>query len=99
MMKIKVNTNFKGIESYLFSHIANKVKEYQAKNPSANIIKLGIGDVNLPLPKLVVDAMIKASNEMGVYESFKGYPPERVYERHCRRRHFDHRLAHPHRPF
>ena len=80
MMKIKVNTNFKGIESYLFSHIANKVKEYQAKNPNANIIKLGIGDVNLPLPKLVVDAMKKASEEMGVYETFKGYPPEHGYD-------------------
>ncbi len=80
-MKIKVNENFKNIkESYLFSDIAKKVKSYQEAHKDAKIIRLGIGDVTLPLPKIVADAMVKASEEMSVKETFRGYPPEYGYD-------------------
>ncbi len=80
-MKIKLNDNFNNIaESYLFSDINKRVKAYKEKNPSADIVRLGIGDVTLPLPKIVVNALVKASEEMGVKETFRGYPPEYGYD-------------------
>ena len=80
-MKIRINENFLKIkESYLFSDINKKVKVYQAKNPNAKIIRLGIGDVTLPLPKIVVDKMQEAVLEMGVKVTFRGYPPEYGYD-------------------
>ncbi len=74
---ININTNYLNLkESYLFSDINKKIKEYKKTNPDAKIIRLGIGDVTLPLPKLIVDSMVKASQEMGVKDTFRGYPPE-----------------------
>lgn len=74
---ININTNYLNLkESYLFSDINKKIKEYKKTNPDAKIIRLGIGDVTLPLPKLIVDSMVKASQEMGVGDTFRGYPPE-----------------------
>ena len=76
-MNIKINSNFKNIkDSYLFSEIASRVRKYQEENPDKKLIRLGIGDVTLPLAPVVVDAMTKAANEMGRQETFKGYPPE-----------------------
>lgn len=80
-MKININENFGRIkQNYLFSDIAARVKAYKEKNPDADIIRLGIGDVTLPLPKPVVAAMEAASREMGVKETFRGYPPEYGYD-------------------
>ena len=80
-MNIKINDDFNNIsESYLFSDINKRVNEYKKNHPNAKIIRLGIGDVTLPLPKLIVDALVKASNEMGVKDTFRGYPPEYGYD-------------------
>ena len=66
-MNIKINNNFDKLsENYLFSEINNRINKYKELNKDADIIKLGIGDVTLPLGKIVIDALIKASNEMGV---------------------------------
>ena len=78
---MKVNQNYKNIaQSYLFSTIAKKIAEFSAKNPEKEIIKLGIGDVTLPLCSEVVKALKSASDELGVKETFKGYGPEQGYE-------------------
>jgi len=78
---MKLNENFyKLSESYLFSTVAKKRRAYQEKNPDAKLISLGIGDVTLPFPKVVIDALVDASKEMGVKETFKGYPPEYGYD-------------------
>ncbi|MBR1460032.1 LL-diaminopimelate aminotransferase [bacterium] len=77
---MKANQNYKNIaQSYLFSTIAKKVNEFSQKNPDKKIIKLGIGDVTLPLCRAVVDALKSASDEMGVKETFHGYGPEQGY--------------------
>ncbi|MBQ8552427.1 MAG: LL-diaminopimelate aminotransferase [Clostridia bacterium] len=77
---MKINQNYKNLKaSYLFSDIAKKTAAYKAQNPDADIIRLGIGDVTLPLCSAVVDAFHKAADEMGVKESFKGYGPEQGY--------------------
>lgn len=78
---MNINKNYLELqESYLFSTIAKKVSEFVSKNPEAEVIRLGIGDVTLPLCPIVVDAMKKAVDEMGVKESFKGYGPEQGYD-------------------
>ena len=78
---IKINENFLELQdSYLFSTIAKKVNEFQKNNPDKKIIKLGIGDVTLPISKTVANAMRKAIDEMETKESFKGYGPEQGYK-------------------
>lgn len=78
---MKLNKNYSHLaQSYLFSTIAKKVNEYTAENPSAEIIRLGIGDVTLPLAPAVVKALEDASREMGKKETFRGYGPEQGYD-------------------
>lgn len=75
-----VNENYCNLkESYLFADIARKVNAYAAANPDKKVIRLGIGDVTLPLAQCVVEAMTKAVAEMGVQSSFRGYGPEQGY--------------------
>lgn len=78
---MKINENYANLEqSYLFSTIAKKVNEYAAQNPDKKVIKLGIGDVTLPLCKAVTEALHKAVDEMGVQATFRGYGPEQGYD-------------------
>ena len=77
---VQVNENYLKLKAgYLFPEIAKRVKIYSQSNKSSNIIKLGIGDVTEPLPKVCRDAMGKALNEMGTAEGFMGYGPEQGY--------------------
>src|SRR5262245_16161826 len=64
---------------YLFPEIARRVNEFQTANPSARVIRLGIGDVVLPLPQAVRAAMHRAVDELGEAGTFKGYGPEQGY--------------------
>ncbi|OON96872.1 MAG: LL-diaminopimelate aminotransferase [Epulopiscium sp. Nele67-Bin005] len=78
---MNINTNYLNLEeSYLFSTIARKVNEFQEANKDAKVIRLGIGDVTLPLTNSVVSAMQEAVTEMSNSETFKGYGPEQGYE-------------------
>ncbi len=77
---MKLNENYKNLEqSYLFSNIAKKVAKYKENNQKSDIIRLGIGDVTLPLPKTSIDAMQKAVAEMSSSETFRGYGEEQGY--------------------
>ena len=71
---MRINENYRNIQdSYLFSTVGKKVAAYAASHPDARIIRLGIGDVTLPLAPAVIDAMHKATEEMGHKETFRGY--------------------------
>ncbi|EQA47199.1 LL-diaminopimelate aminotransferase [Leptospira broomii serovar Hurstbridge str. 5399] len=75
-----INENYLKLKAgYLFPEIGRRVKAYSEKNPSAKIIRLGIGDVTLPLAPSVVDALVKSSQEMGTSQGFHGYGPEQGY--------------------
>jgi LL-diaminopimelate aminotransferase len=77
----QINDNFIKIPAtYLFSEIAKRVAQHKELNPEANIIRMGIGDVSLPLPDAAVDAMIAAAEEQRHAESFRGYGPEQGYD-------------------
>ncbi|MGM9676605.1 MAG: LL-diaminopimelate aminotransferase, partial [Butyricicoccus sp.] len=78
---MKMNHNFSNIaQSYLFSTIAKKVADYTAANPDKNVIRLGIGDVTLPLPQVAIDAMHAAVDEQSKQGTFRGYGPEQGYD-------------------
>lgn len=80
-LNIKINENYFNVKkNYLFSEIAKRVNSYKAANPDADIIRLGIGDVTLPLSPVVVEAMKKAADEMGDAATFRGYAPEYGYD-------------------
>ncbi len=80
-LQIKVNDNFFNVKkNYLFSEIAKRVNAYSAEHPEAKIVRLGIGDVTLPLSPVVVEAMKKAADEMGNAATFRGYAPEYGYD-------------------
>ena len=66
--------------AYLFAEIAQRVKAYKTKNPEADVISLGIGDVTQPLIPAVIEALHNATDEMANASTFKGYGPERGYE-------------------
>ena len=76
-----INENFlKLSESYLFTEIARKVNAYKEEHPKADIISLGIGDVTQPLAPAVIEALHKATDEMAIATTFRGYGPERGYD-------------------
>ena len=75
-----INDNYLKLKAgYLFPEIARRVNAFAERNPDANIIRLGIGDVTEPLPEACRMAMIKAVEEMGDRTTFKGYGPEQGY--------------------
>ncbi len=78
---MKINKNFLDLEeSYLFSTVNKKTREFATAHPEADIIKLSIGDVTRPLCPAVIDAMHKAVDEMAIEKTFRGYPPEQGYD-------------------
>lgn len=78
---MKINSNFDNlVPNYLFAEVAKRTNEFISKNPDKKVIKLGIGDVTLPLAPVVVEAMKNGADELGNKETFKGYPDYEGYE-------------------
>lgn len=77
---IKINENYLKLQaSYLFSTIAGRVNEYQKSHPAREIIRLGIGDCTVALPKACIDAFHRSVDEMANDATFRGYGPEQGY--------------------
>lgn len=77
---MKINENYLNLQdSYLFSTIAKKVASFTLEHPEAKVIRLGIGDVTLPLCTAVISALCGSAGEMASKETFKGYGPEQGY--------------------
>ena len=77
----KINTHYQKLQaSYLFPEIGKRVRAYADAHPAARIIRLGIGDVVLPLPAAIVDALKAGADEMARKETFRGYGPEQGYD-------------------
>lgn len=78
---MRANINYNHLkESYLFSEIARRVSNFSKIHPETEIIRMGIGDVTLPLCSSVVEAMKQAAEDMGKADSFHGYGPEQGYD-------------------
>src|SRR5688572_11007390 len=77
----RINESFQKLKAgYLFPEIGRRVSKFCAENPSAKVIRLGIGDVTEPLPPAIVSAMNKAVDELSRRETFRGYGPEQGYD-------------------
>ena len=77
----RINDNYRKLAAgYLFPEIGRRTSKFQASNSQAHLIRLGIGDVVLPLPEAVCQAMRQAVDELGSAEGFHGYGPEQGYE-------------------
>lgn len=78
---VRINENYSKLTAgYLFPEIGRRVRKFADENPTAEIIKLGIGDVTEPLPSAITEAMHKAVDEMSQHETFRGYGPEQGYD-------------------
>ena len=80
---ITINDNYLKLQaSYLFSDIARRVNTFKEQHPAlaSRVIRLGIGDVTLPLPPACIEAMHEAVDEMAKGSSFRGYGPEQGYD-------------------
>ncbi len=78
---MKINRNFDNlVPNYLFAEIAKKTSAYAAAHPDQKLIRLGIGDVTLPLPRTAVQAMKAGAGELSLKETFKGYPEYEGYD-------------------
>lgn len=76
----KLNENYLNLkESYLFSEIAHRVSKYSAEYPDKKVIRLGIGDVFLPLGSHVIEGLHKGVDDQASTDTFKGYGPEQGY--------------------
>ena len=76
----QINDNYLKLKAgYLFPEIGRRVKAFQEKKPKASIIRLGIGDAVLALPKAVIRAFHEAVDEMAEPLTFHGYGPEQGY--------------------
>lgn len=78
---MKINDNFEALpESYLFSTVAAKLRQYREEHPEADVIRMDIGDVTLPIPDAAIKAMHKAVDDMAAKTTFHGYGPEQGYD-------------------
>ena len=78
-----LNENYLKLQAgYLFPEIARRVRDFCEANSEAakRLIRCGIGDVTEPLPRVAIDAMKRAVDELGNRETFRGYGPEQGYE-------------------
>ncbi|MDD3368157.1 MAG: LL-diaminopimelate aminotransferase [Lachnospiraceae bacterium] len=77
----KLNENYLNVKaSYLFSEIAHRVAAYTAANPDKNVIRMGIGDVTLPIGSEMIAKLHEGVDAMASSETFKGYGPEQGYD-------------------
>jgi len=76
-----INESYRKLQAgYLFPEIGRRVAEFEKAHPDAPIIRLGIGDVTLPLAPAIVEALRNAVEELGTAEGFRGYGPEQGYD-------------------
>ncbi|MEM7410788.1 MAG: LL-diaminopimelate aminotransferase [Myxococcota bacterium] len=77
----RINEHYQKLQAgYLFPEIGRRVKAFGDANPDAAVIRLGIGDVTLPLAPAIVEALREASREFGTADGFRGYGPENGYD-------------------
>ncbi len=77
----KINAHYQKLQAgYLFPEIGRRVKNFTTENPNAKLIRMGIGDVVLPLAESIRKAMVSAVDEMGTEGGFRGYGPEQGYD-------------------
>ena len=77
----KINDNYLKLKAgYLFPEIGRRVRAFTEANPSAKVIRLGIGDVTRPLAPEVLKAFHAGVDDLAKIDTFAGYGPEQGYD-------------------
>ncbi len=77
MLMLKPNRNYAALQdSFLFVRITDRVNAYQQAHPDQTLIRMGVGDVTLPLCRTVIHALHAAVEEQANAGTFHGYLPE-----------------------
>ena len=77
----QINDNYLKLKAgYLFPEIGRRVRAFAAENPTAKVIRLGIGDVTRPLAPAVIKAFHDAVDDLATIDQFAGYGPEQGYD-------------------
>lgn len=63
-------------DSYLFNTIYRKTDAYLATHPGKQVLRMGVGDVSLPLCDAVIKALHEAVDDQAKASTFHGYMPE-----------------------
>jgi LL-diaminopimelate aminotransferase len=75
----KLNPHFSRLKrEYIFPVIDQKIAELKTKQPHAQLISFGVGDIALPLAPVIAKAMQNAIEEMT--HTIKGYGPHQGYD-------------------
>ena len=71
------NVRYKELKNtYLFNTIYRKTSDYLDENPDKQVLRMGVGDVSLPLCEAVIKALHKAVDDQANATTFHGYMPE-----------------------
>lgn len=77
---MQINRNFDNlVHNYLFAEIALRTNKYIKEHPDKKIIRLGVGDVTLPLAPVAIEALKKGADDLSHKDTFKGYPDYEGY--------------------
>ena len=75
----RINDHYRKLQAgYLFPEIARRTRTFSAANPDAQLIRLGIGDVTLPLVPAVIEALHAAVDSMGTLRPSGATRPKTV---------------------
>lgn len=75
---VRINENYLRLPpSYLFSEIAKRAREFQAANPNAKLMRLGIGNTTEPLAPTVIAGLHAGVDRLAKRETYSGYGDER----------------------
>ncbi|HUT22750.1 MAG TPA: LL-diaminopimelate aminotransferase, partial [Sumerlaeia bacterium] len=73
----RINPNFGKLEAgYLFPEIGRRVRTFQEKNPSARILRLGIGNTTEPLTPTVINGLRQGVDLLADVATYTGYGDE-----------------------
>ena len=74
---LKPNRHYADLkDSFLFVEIADRSAAYEKAHPEHSLLRMGIGDVTLPICPTVISALHAAVEEQAHADSFHGYLPE-----------------------
>src|SRR4030095_4047494 len=77
----RINEAFLNLQSsYLFAEVKRRTQAYRDAHPGARLAAPGIGDVTLPLPPAVLQALEEATREQARAETLRGYGAYVGYE-------------------
>jgi len=74
---VKINENYLNLPSnYLFSEIGRRTREFLAANPSAKVMRLGIGNTTEPLAPVVIAGLREGVERLAKADTYTGYGDE-----------------------